>query len=310
MKKNYEKNLSLLKKFEKACDDDTEWLKCLKQLENEESVIANIELRLGSKKSCTNKDIWKHYIEYLRDRNPVAMLEVYLRYCRFFISDKQMLKNYRIEIERVEKLQAVSIFWVDTIEWELEFGDLKTAHTLLSKITGNESVIPELTTKENFANVLNKYKIKKSIKQKFIPKKLLCEENSDFIMKLSAHFGIPSKFLRIEKPEPFKSGNVKYFQCRALRVLDEKNRTISYNQIQAFIESFGNKLENIKNHPTPTYDVFHALLFTFTSEQNPSTLLPMLKDTGFDIAIFSTTRLKPAIDKHLDSTNLNASEIE
>uniref|UniRef100_A0A914P0G6 tetrahydrofolate synthase n=1 Tax=Panagrolaimus davidi TaxID=227884 RepID=A0A914P0G6_9BILA len=65
-----------------------------------------------------------------------------------------------------------------------------------------------------------------------------------------------------------------------------------------------------ENHPTPTSDVFQVLLFTCTSDRNPSTLLPMLKDTGFDIAIFSTTRLKPAIDKHLDSTNLNASEIE
>uniref|UniRef100_A0AC35G1X5 Uncharacterized protein n=1 Tax=Panagrolaimus sp. PS1159 TaxID=55785 RepID=A0AC35G1X5_9BILA len=63
MKKNYEKNLSLLKQFQKAGDDDKEWLKCLKQLENEEFVIANMELRLGSKESFTNKAIWKYYIE-------------------------------------------------------------------------------------------------------------------------------------------------------------------------------------------------------------------------------------------------------
>uniref|UniRef100_A0AC35ETY6 Uncharacterized protein n=1 Tax=Panagrolaimus sp. PS1159 TaxID=55785 RepID=A0AC35ETY6_9BILA len=212
MKKNYEKNLSLLKQLQEAGDDDKEWLKCLKQLENEEFVIANMELRLGSKMSCTNKEIWKYYIEYLRDKNPIAMLEVYLRYCRFFISDIEMIKEYRNEIERIEKLQAVSIFWIDTIEWELDFGDLEIAQTLLSKITGNESVIPKLTTTENFANVLNKYKIKKCIKQKFIPKKLLSEENSVFINKLNEHFGIPSKRLRIQKPARCYFKESKFYQ--------------------------------------------------------------------------------------------------
>uniref|UniRef100_A0A914Z5D9 tetrahydrofolate synthase n=1 Tax=Panagrolaimus superbus TaxID=310955 RepID=A0A914Z5D9_9BILA len=66
-----------------------------------------------------------------------------------------------------------------------------------------------------------------------------------------------------------------------------------------------------ENHSSSDNNVIlQVLLFTCTSDRNPTTLLPTLKDTGFDIALFSTTRLKPAIDKHLDSTNLNASENE
>lgn len=56
--------------------------------------------------------------------------------------------------------------------------------------------------------------------------------------------------------------------------------------------------------------VFQILLFTCTADRNPSTLLPSLKDCGFDLVLFSTTRLLPSVDKHLDSTNLNASEVE
>uniref|UniRef100_A0A914R1U5 Uncharacterized protein n=1 Tax=Panagrolaimus davidi TaxID=227884 RepID=A0A914R1U5_9BILA len=161
MKKNYEKNLSLLKQFQTAGDDDKKLLKCLRQLENEESVIANIELRLGNKTSCTTKAIWKYYIEYLRDKNPILMLEVYLRYCRFFISDTEMIKEYRNEIERIEKFQAVFIFWIDTIEWELDFGDLRIAHCLLVKalkIMEIHLVIQELTTKEIFSKYFDSCK--------------------------------------------------------------------------------------------------------------------------------------------------------
>uniref|UniRef100_A0A914QUP0 Guanylate-binding protein N-terminal domain-containing protein n=1 Tax=Panagrolaimus davidi TaxID=227884 RepID=A0A914QUP0_9BILA len=144
----FEKNLSLLKQFQKSGDDDKKWLKCLKQLENEESVIANIELRLGSKKSCTNKNIWKYYIEYSCDRNP--MFEVYLRYCRFFISDKKMLKNYRNEIKRIGNSEMVTVFWIDTIEWELVFGDLKTAQSLLKEAVKDLADIPKVFSEKDF----------------------------------------------------------------------------------------------------------------------------------------------------------------
>uniref|UniRef100_A0A914QIE9 Uncharacterized protein n=1 Tax=Panagrolaimus davidi TaxID=227884 RepID=A0A914QIE9_9BILA len=369
IKKNFEKNLPLLKEFKDAGDDDKKWLKCIKKMDKKTFVIANIELRLENTTSCTNKAIWKYYIEYLRDKNPILMLEVYLLYCRFFISDNEMVKKYRNEIERIEKLQAVSIFWIDTIEWELEFGDLKTANILLSKITENESVIPKITTKAYFAYVLNEYKRKESINRK-----RLCEESSDN----NEHCGIPLKRLRFEKPEPcyfkeskfyqsfsiptfmakyitnnassslllklhqsskyffstlpipvchrlfihksvkaryiqqsvftpdpkmnfsgdkklclsnsllfcshgiqtnfskflskfskcyaihislchltitekeleflVKSGNVKYFECRNLRVLDENQVDLQVSEIRTFIESFGNKLENISVH--------------------------------------------------------------
>uniref|UniRef100_A0A914QH37 Uncharacterized protein n=1 Tax=Panagrolaimus davidi TaxID=227884 RepID=A0A914QH37_9BILA len=140
-----------------------------------------------------------------------------------------MIKEYRNEIEKIENLQGVSIFWIDTIEWELDFGDLETAHTLLLKITGNESVIPELATKENCENVLNKYKIKKSIKQKFIPKKLLCQEVFDVINQLNEHFGNPSKLLRIEKPEPCEFKKTKFYQNFSVPTFMAKHITNSAN---------------------------------------------------------------------------------
>uniref|UniRef100_A0AC34RFW1 Folylpolyglutamate synthase n=1 Tax=Panagrolaimus sp. JU765 TaxID=591449 RepID=A0AC34RFW1_9BILA len=42
-------------------------------------------------------------------------------------------------------------------------------------------------------------------------------------------------------------------------------------------------------------DTYQILLFTYC---------------GFDLVLFTTTKLKPSLDKHLDSTNLNANEIE
>uniref|UniRef100_A0AC35GAU7 Suppressor of forked domain-containing protein n=1 Tax=Panagrolaimus sp. PS1159 TaxID=55785 RepID=A0AC35GAU7_9BILA len=151
------------------------------KIDTKKSVIANIELRLGSKKSCTNKDIWKYYIEYLRDRNPIAMLEVYLRYCRFFISDIEMVKKYRNEIERIGKLEAVSVFWIDTIEWELEFGDLKTAQSLLKEAVKDLTDIPKVLSEENFMKVFGKCKRKMKESD---------EEN----------FDVPSKRRRIQTP--------------------------------------------------------------------------------------------------------------
>ncbi|KAE9550732.1 hypothetical protein FO519_006054 [Halicephalobus sp. NKZ332] len=63
-------------------------------------------------------------------------------------------------------------------------------------------------------------------------------------------------------------------------------------------------------HEKSQENPFQILLFTCTADRNPSTLLPSLKSCGFDLVLFSATRLLPSVDKHLDSANLNTSEVE
>uniref|UniRef100_A0AC34FAS5 Uncharacterized protein n=1 Tax=Panagrolaimus sp. ES5 TaxID=591445 RepID=A0AC34FAS5_9BILA len=122
-KMQYKNALNMYNKFQRAGNNDAKWLECIQELDDEEVVTANIELRLGRDQHYRNRAIWKYYVEYLRDRNPMAMLDVYRRYCRLFISDNETREEYRKEIERIEKLgKSASDFWIDTVKWENDFG--------------------------------------------------------------------------------------------------------------------------------------------------------------------------------------------
>ena len=124
-----------------AGEDDEKWLICLNELDDAEAVVANIELRLGKGYNFLKKPIWNHYINFLRDRNPRAMLDVYRRYCRLFISDASAREEYRREIERAASDSiGVSEFWVDTVQFEINFGTSNSAHSLLERAM--ESMLP------------------------------------------------------------------------------------------------------------------------------------------------------------------------
>lgn len=58
------------------------------------------------------------------------------------------------------------------------------------------------------------------------------------------------------------------------------------------------------------YKVLRVLVFHCTADRSPESLLPFLKDCGFDAAVFCPAQVYPTIDEHSDQTNYNQSRIE
>uniref|UniRef100_A0A914NYH0 Uncharacterized protein n=1 Tax=Panagrolaimus davidi TaxID=227884 RepID=A0A914NYH0_9BILA len=83
-----------------------EWIKALLEAEDKEFVEDNIEYRIGQ--DLTNKKLWKLYIEYLKKKaDKKKLLQAYSKYCRFFLDDSEMLKEYRETVGN----QKVSVPW-------------------------------------------------------------------------------------------------------------------------------------------------------------------------------------------------------
>uniref|UniRef100_A0A914PDA7 Uncharacterized protein n=1 Tax=Panagrolaimus davidi TaxID=227884 RepID=A0A914PDA7_9BILA len=60
------------------------------------------------------------------------ILDVFRRYTRLFICDKQAVKYYRNEIEKFSALnESTTKYWIDTIKYEINFGKLENASRLL-----------------------------------------------------------------------------------------------------------------------------------------------------------------------------------
>uniref|UniRef100_A0A914PMX7 Uncharacterized protein n=1 Tax=Panagrolaimus davidi TaxID=227884 RepID=A0A914PMX7_9BILA len=93
--------------------DSKQWFQFLEETEDDEFISHNVEYRLGS--NLLDKDLWKIYIEFLRQRNPKEMLQVYSKYCRFFISDLEMREKYRT---LVYELGPVKVPWENPFEFE------------------------------------------------------------------------------------------------------------------------------------------------------------------------------------------------
>lgn len=48
---------------------DDQWIEYVKEITDFEVVIGLIEHRLGWKRGSVNKDIWKFYFDFVRDKN-------------------------------------------------------------------------------------------------------------------------------------------------------------------------------------------------------------------------------------------------
>uniref|UniRef100_A0A914P616 Uncharacterized protein n=1 Tax=Panagrolaimus davidi TaxID=227884 RepID=A0A914P616_9BILA len=100
----------------KAVEENVEeWINALLEVEDKEFVEDNIEYRIGQ--DLTNKKLWKMYIEYLKNtKNKQKLLQTYSKYCRFFLSDYEMIEEYRNASGRRRK---VLVPWMNAFDFEI-----------------------------------------------------------------------------------------------------------------------------------------------------------------------------------------------
>uniref|UniRef100_A0A914QW69 Uncharacterized protein n=1 Tax=Panagrolaimus davidi TaxID=227884 RepID=A0A914QW69_9BILA len=168
----YRQAQKLYKKICKVYPNKRQWIRIMKETNDHEFVVQNIEAALG--KNPFNKEIWKEYIEYLRKIDPIEMLNVYSRCCHFFVDDWEIRENYLKEIKRIEKKYEENVE-----KWEIDYNilneDLPVRIPREFVIDYVMNSIKESTTKVVF-DPLKKYLSKRT---KFRVKKILLLPETD-----------------------------------------------------------------------------------------------------------------------------------
>ena len=85
----------------------------LKSAGDVEFVKHNVEDRLG--RNLKNKKLWKLYLKYLAKVDPREMLQVYSKYCRFFLDDVEMVDEYEAQVQRYG---PVEVPWKNLFHFE------------------------------------------------------------------------------------------------------------------------------------------------------------------------------------------------
>lgn len=110
-----------------------EYIECLAKWESDggQFFCDNIEFSLGQ--GPGNTHLWKIYLNYLKTKNDTRILDAFSRFCRIFIEDSKTRNEYRNEIERIGKLLSIDVtkWWIDSIEFERIFGNLRSTRLLL-----------------------------------------------------------------------------------------------------------------------------------------------------------------------------------
>ena len=91
-----------------------------------------IEWRLGS--DPFNLGTWRMYFKFLKDKNlDEALLNVYSRYCRFFVNDKYIRNEYLAKIRQLDEAFTIDVtkWLIDYIGIEKHFGSPEAALKLL-----------------------------------------------------------------------------------------------------------------------------------------------------------------------------------
>uniref|UniRef100_A0AC34FQQ3 Uncharacterized protein n=1 Tax=Panagrolaimus sp. ES5 TaxID=591445 RepID=A0AC34FQQ3_9BILA len=91
--KKYE---ALKKLYDKLKQYPSNWFQLLLQVDHHKFLCNNVEYRLGS--DLSDKNLWKQYIDYLKEKEPKKMLVILSKYCRFFLDDSEMKERYRKEM--------------------------------------------------------------------------------------------------------------------------------------------------------------------------------------------------------------------
>uniref|UniRef100_A0A914QHS8 Uncharacterized protein n=1 Tax=Panagrolaimus davidi TaxID=227884 RepID=A0A914QHS8_9BILA len=88
-------------------------------------------------------------MKFLKDKDQIAYLNLYRRYTRFYIEDKQMVEEYRNEIDRISKISKIPVseFWIDTILYEFDFGTKDTAKKIFARALA--TILPNIWPNQN-----------------------------------------------------------------------------------------------------------------------------------------------------------------
>uniref|UniRef100_A0AC35EUT2 Uncharacterized protein n=1 Tax=Panagrolaimus sp. PS1159 TaxID=55785 RepID=A0AC35EUT2_9BILA len=90
----YEKNSALYQKITAVQEDDDKWFKLLLETNDDAFVKNNAEWRLGN--YLLNVELRKLYMDYLKQSCQYkCLLELYSKYCLFFLDDTEMKKEYK-----------------------------------------------------------------------------------------------------------------------------------------------------------------------------------------------------------------------
>uniref|UniRef100_A0A914PRX1 Uncharacterized protein n=1 Tax=Panagrolaimus davidi TaxID=227884 RepID=A0A914PRX1_9BILA len=117
--KRYKEMKEMYSKIKAAEEDVEEWFNLLIEVDNSYFVKDNVEYRLG--KNLLDVKLWMLYIEFLKQKEKYEdLLQVYSKYCRFFLDDFDMFEKYKSEM--VEHGPA-DLFWNYAFDFEQNEND-------------------------------------------------------------------------------------------------------------------------------------------------------------------------------------------
>uniref|UniRef100_A0AC35GIH3 Uncharacterized protein n=1 Tax=Panagrolaimus sp. PS1159 TaxID=55785 RepID=A0AC35GIH3_9BILA len=117
--KRYEEMKEMYSKIKAAEENVEEWFKLLIEVDNGYFVIDNVEYRLGQ--TLLDRKLWMLYIEFLKQKEKHEdLLQVYSRYCRFFLDDFDMIGKYKSE---TIKYGPADLFWSYAFDFEQDEND-------------------------------------------------------------------------------------------------------------------------------------------------------------------------------------------
>uniref|UniRef100_A0AC35FS94 Uncharacterized protein n=1 Tax=Panagrolaimus sp. PS1159 TaxID=55785 RepID=A0AC35FS94_9BILA len=92
--KRYKEMKALYQKICASQSGEEEWFKLLLETNDDAFIKDNVEICLGN--YLLNVELWKLYMDYLKQSCQYkSLLEVYSKYCRFFLNDDEMKKEYQ-----------------------------------------------------------------------------------------------------------------------------------------------------------------------------------------------------------------------
>uniref|UniRef100_A0AC35GK99 Uncharacterized protein n=1 Tax=Panagrolaimus sp. PS1159 TaxID=55785 RepID=A0AC35GK99_9BILA len=112
--KRCEEMMALYPKIKAAVSDIDEWFQLLLNVNDDKYLKDNIEYRIGH--NLHDVKLWKLYVKYLKQNGQHKyLLGIYSKYCRFFLDDDEMKKEYD---EAMLEHGPVHLPWKNLFEFE------------------------------------------------------------------------------------------------------------------------------------------------------------------------------------------------
>uniref|UniRef100_A0AC35G7D6 Uncharacterized protein n=1 Tax=Panagrolaimus sp. PS1159 TaxID=55785 RepID=A0AC35G7D6_9BILA len=132
--------------------DSEKWLEWMKETFEEKDWALNLECKISE--HFFMKEIWFFYIEFLDSTNKVKVLDVYKRYCRLFIEDKDMQMQYSEAIKKYDGKFHVFRWECDLEEFQWDF---ETKENGCPKLQNLLEKVPDCICKNCFGQKNAKY---------------------------------------------------------------------------------------------------------------------------------------------------------